>query len=163
MKRREFLKRGMVLGTAVTGAGSVACSEPEGAVRIPAGAPPTAGPGHDLALVNAKIITLDAPQPEAEAVLVRGGRIAFVGSTDQVRARAGSSPVLDAGGRVVVPGFIDSHVHFEYTCLWNAYQTTRHSRPPESAYRKSLALSPVAAEVGRIQPSLQRRPHRWPF
>ena len=67
MKRREFLKRGVVLGTAVTGAGTVACSEQQGAERIPTGAPTTAGLGQDLALVNARIITLDDPQPEAEA------------------------------------------------------------------------------------------------
>lgn len=152
MRRREFLKRGAVLGTAVTGAGSVACSEQQGAVRIPSGALPTAGMGHDLALVNAKILTLDTPQPEAEAVLVRGGRIAVVGSTDQVRAQAGSTPVLDAGGRVVVPGFIDAHVHFEYTCLWHAYQVDCHTPPHENISDVLGALRAKAAETA---------PGRW--
>lgn len=70
----------------------------------------------DLALVNGRLITLDDRQPEAEALLIRNGRIALVGSTSEVRAAAGAVELVDLGGRTAVPGFIDGHAHFEMTC-----------------------------------------------
>ncbi|RIK44659.1 MAG: hypothetical protein DCC58_08005, partial [Chloroflexi bacterium] len=70
----------------------------------------------DLAVLNGNLITLDPDLPAAEAALVRDGRIVLVGSNADVRAAAGAAPVFDAGGRTVVPGFIDGHAHFEMTC-----------------------------------------------
>ncbi len=70
----------------------------------------------DLAIVNGNLITLDADRPAAEAALVRHGRIARVGTTADVLAATGDAPVYDAGGRTIVPGFIDGHAHFEMTC-----------------------------------------------
>jgi predicted amidohydrolase YtcJ len=43
---------------------------------------------------------------------VSGDRIAHVGGSDEIRKLAGSAKVVDAGGRLIVPGFIDTHVHF---------------------------------------------------
>ena len=45
------------------------------------------------------------------AVLVRGGKIAAVGSTAELRADFPDEPSLDAGGKVVMPGFVDPHTH----------------------------------------------------
>ncbi|MDQ3548504.1 MAG: amidohydrolase [Chloroflexota bacterium] len=70
----------------------------------------------DLAIVNGDLITLDPRRPAAEAALVQHGRITRVGSTADVLAAAGDTPVYDTGGRTVVPGFIDGHAHFEMTC-----------------------------------------------
>jgi predicted amidohydrolase YtcJ len=67
----------------------------------------------DLLLVNAKIWTGDPSRPAAEALAVRGGRIAAVGSKADVEPwRDGKTEILDAKGRRVVPGFIDGHTHF---------------------------------------------------
>src|SRR5438067_1403860 len=71
----------------------------------------------DLALVNGRLITMETGQPQAEAALVRGGRIALVGETRAVLAAARDAPIYDCGGRTVLPGFVDGHAHFEYTCL----------------------------------------------
>jgi len=78
-------------------------------------APSTSQPGGPvitLALVNGRIWTGNASQPDAEAVAVAGDRIVAVGTTADIRARAAGSEVVDLGGQFVVPGFIDSHVHF---------------------------------------------------
>jgi len=65
----------------------------------------------DLILVNAKITTLDRQNPVAEAVAIRDGHILAVGSEQEVRAAAPEADVIDAGGRRLIPGLIDSHIH----------------------------------------------------
>jgi predicted amidohydrolase YtcJ len=66
---------------------------------------------NDLILVNAKVTTLDRAQPQAEAVAIRDGRFLAVGSEREVRAAAPQATVIDAGGRRLIPGLIDSHIH----------------------------------------------------
>jgi predicted amidohydrolase YtcJ len=65
-----------------------------------------------LALVNGRVWTGSPSQPSAEAIAIAGDRIAAVGSTSEIRARAGGAEVIDLAGQFVVPGFIDSHIHF---------------------------------------------------
>ena len=65
----------------------------------------------DLILVNAKITTLDRQNPQAEAVAIRDGHILAVGLEQEVRAAAPEATVIDAGGRRLIPGLIDSHIH----------------------------------------------------
>ena len=72
--------------------------------------------GGELAIINGRLITLDGAMPDAEAALVRNGRIALVGSTKDVLAQANGATMFDCAGRTVVPGFIDGHAHFEMTC-----------------------------------------------
>lgn len=67
----------------------------------------------DLIVVNAKVRTMDASKPTAEAFAVLGNRIVAVGSTAEIRQLAGANTrTIDAGGKLVMPGFNDSHVHF---------------------------------------------------
>jgi predicted amidohydrolase YtcJ len=66
----------------------------------------------DLVVVNAKVLTVDPKNTLAEAVAIRGNTFAAVGTTAAIRKMAGrETRVIDAGGRTVVPGFIESHVH----------------------------------------------------
>ena len=70
-------------------------------------------PAADLIIRNAKIWTVDSARPEAEAVAVLGDRIVAVGSNSEVDAwRGPSTRVADGGGKRLLPGFNDSHVHF---------------------------------------------------
>src|ERR1041385_7118539 len=67
----------------------------------------------DLVIVNASVHTMDKDIPTAAAVAVLGNRIVAVGSTKEIQALAGRhTRVIDAGKKVVLPGFNDSHVHW---------------------------------------------------
>lgn len=68
--------------------------------------------GPDLIVVNAKVYTVDAARPKAEAFAVRDGRFLALGTTAEMRAlKSGKTRLLDAQGMTVVPGFNDSHNH----------------------------------------------------
>jgi predicted amidohydrolase YtcJ len=70
-------------------------------------------PAADLIVTNAKIWTVDAARPQAEALAVIGERIVAVGSSAEIAAwRGPRTRVIDGGGKRVVPGFNDAHVHF---------------------------------------------------
>jgi hypothetical protein len=70
-------------------------------------------PAADLIIQNALIWTVDPAQPEAQAVAVLGERIVAVGSTRQLDIwRGPNTHVVDAGGKRLLPGFNDAHVHF---------------------------------------------------
>ncbi len=70
-------------------------------------------PAADLIITNAKIWTVDASQPLAQAVAVLGDRIVAVGSSAEVDAwRGPRTQVIDAAGKLLLPGFNDAHVHF---------------------------------------------------
>ncbi|HXP17951.1 MAG TPA: amidohydrolase [Terriglobales bacterium] len=70
-------------------------------------------PAADTVIVNARIFTVNARQPWAEALAIHGDRILAVGSAQEIAAyRATSARVIDAGGRLILPGFTDCHVHF---------------------------------------------------
>src|SRR5581483_4142010 len=69
-------------------------------------------PAADTVIKNARIYTVDAAQPWAEAVAVQGDRIIGVGSNREIQPYIqASTRVIDAGGRLMLPGFIDSHLH----------------------------------------------------
>ncbi len=64
-------------------------------------------------LINGNIRTLDAVNPRAEALAVSGGKIIAVGTNKEITRFAGEKTrVIDAKGRLVLPGFNDAHVHF---------------------------------------------------
>lgn len=69
-------------------------------------------PAADLILHNARITTMHGARPSADAVAVQGGRFVAVGSAREVMSRRGAATrVIDAGGRTVIPGLVDSHIH----------------------------------------------------
>lgn len=70
-------------------------------------------PAADLIIQNARIWTVNPSLPEADAVAILGDRIVSVGSNQQVDAwRGPNTHVVNAGGKRLLPGFNDAHVHF---------------------------------------------------
>ncbi|MEW6455915.1 MAG: amidohydrolase [Acidobacteriota bacterium] len=67
----------------------------------------------DLALTNGNVITMDCKIPLAQAIAIKGERILFVGSNFDIRAYIGKqTKIIDLEGKTIIPGLIDSHVHF---------------------------------------------------
>jgi predicted amidohydrolase YtcJ len=70
-------------------------------------------PPADLVLRNGRIVTLDTATPVAQALAARAGRIVVVGSNAQIQRYIGASTqVIDLGGELATPGFIEGHGHF---------------------------------------------------
>lgn len=66
-----------------------------------------------MVIVNGNVRTMDKANPKFEAVAIRGARISAVGSSEEIRKLVGpNTKVVDARGRLVLPGFNDAHAHF---------------------------------------------------
>jgi predicted amidohydrolase YtcJ len=75
-------------------------------------AQPPAANAPDAVLLNGEIYTMNASAPKAQAVAFREGKIVYVGTTDGARSLIGNgTKVVDLQGKMVLPGFHDSHVH----------------------------------------------------
>jgi predicted amidohydrolase YtcJ len=64
-----------------------------------------------VVITNARVLTMDAARPRAEAVGFEDGRIVAVGTAAEVAAALPLARVIDAGGRTLLPGFVESHLH----------------------------------------------------
>lgn len=102
----------------------------------------------ELILVDGDITT-SAGGPRVAALAVRAGRVLATGSTDEIRRYAGSETrVVDLGGRCVIPGLVDNHIHFVRAGLtWNA--ELRWERCPSLAEGlRTIAEAAVARPPG---------------
>jgi predicted amidohydrolase YtcJ len=73
---------------------------------------PGAAPGADLVILNAKIATLNEKQPAASALAIKEGKFIAVGEEADARKLQGpGTKTIDAGGRTIIPGLNDSHLH----------------------------------------------------
>ncbi len=116
---------------------------------MPRTAPP-AGPA-DLVLTGARIHTVDPDLPEAQALAVREGRLVWLGSdADAARWTGPDTEVIDAGGRLVLPGFIDAHNHVRLgsddACVQLAGRPQPRRDPPAPS---QLARRPPRRRVDR--------------
>jgi predicted amidohydrolase YtcJ len=67
----------------------------------------------DTVLIHARVYTVNAKQPWAEAIAIRRDKIVAVGSSKEIEPYRGrATKVIDAGNRLVLPGFTDCHIHF---------------------------------------------------
>jgi predicted amidohydrolase YtcJ len=100
--RREFLKDALAATAGLSGIGIL------GGCAVP-----LVQESADTIIANGHIATLNPKQPTASAIAIRGGTIAAIGSlADAESLRGPGTQVIDAGGRVVIPGINDAHTHF---------------------------------------------------
>src|SRR3954447_13899592 len=99
-------------------------------------------PSATLIVTNAAVYTVDKQQPKAEAVAVIGDRIVSVGSRADIELwRGPNTKVIDAGGKLLLPGFNDAHVNFiQGGAQLEQVQLTDAGTPEEFAKR-------IAAQV----------------
>ena len=99
--------------------------------------PKVASVAPDLLIINAVVHTMDQALPAADAVAILGNRIAAVGSTAEIRPLAGPrTRVIDAGGKLVLPGFNDAHVHFLSGGFSLANVDLRDAQSPQEMARR---------------------------
>ena len=117
----------------------------------------------DLIIHNARIYTVDPHRPWANAVAVQGERIACVGDHASVMAYAGpATRLVDADGKLVLPGFVESHWHFSSTAF--AFQAlVNHEDPREvlALLKRYVEANPTEKAItgmGWIQPLM---PAEW--
>ena len=85
--------------------------------------------GGDLTLIGGRILTVDGVDRMAEAIDIVGGTIVAVGTTANIlRARRSAGPVLDMGGRTVIPGLIDGHAHMDREGLRDIFPSLAGAR-----------------------------------
>lgn len=78
-------------------------------------------PPADLLVTNAKIYTVNDSLPTAEAIAIKNGKIVALGTSKEVdKYRGDKTQVIDAAGKLVLPGFIDSHTH----AFWGGQRLT---------------------------------------
>jgi predicted amidohydrolase YtcJ len=94
-------------------------------------------PAAELIITNAKVYTVDKNLPHAEAVAIIGDRIVAVGAAADIdQWRGASTKVIDAGGKLLLPGFNDAHVHFIDGGLQLDSVDLRNAATPEDFARK---------------------------
>jgi predicted amidohydrolase YtcJ len=104
----------------------------------------------DLVVTNAKVATLDQESRVVQALAVRDGRILAVGSQAEIQALAGpATRHVDAGGRTVIPGLIDSHMHAVRAAL--SYSTEVNW----------IGAATIAEAMDRLRQGARARPGGW--
>ena len=91
----------------------------------------------DLIIVNADVRTLEKTKPRAEAVAVTGNRISAIGANREIRQMAGANTkIIDAGRKLLLPGFNDAHVHFAAMGNQFFYLDLREAKTPAEMIEK---------------------------
>jgi predicted amidohydrolase YtcJ len=110
----------------------------------------------NLLLLHGDVYTFDPAVPRAQAVAIRGNRIAALGKGDDLRGRVDEDwEIVDLGGRVVLPGFTDCHLHLLRYAL-GLVDLGLGERPT-----KRELLAAVAERVGKMKPGEWLRGLGW--
>lgn len=109
----------------------------------------------DLVIINGKVVTIDESNPVAEALAVNGEVITAVGTTREISRliKKDHTLVIDAKGKLVLPGFNDAHVHFGP--LDPDYIELRYTTD------KSVITKKVAEQVARSKPGQLIKGGHW--
>lgn len=107
----------------------------------------------DLLVINAVIYTVDEDNTTAEAMAIRGSRIIAVGSTQDIQNQYTSQNIIDAHGKTIIPGLIDSHAHVmglgQSISELNLYGTTSSKQIVDMVAQRVSAAKPGGWIRGR--------------
>jgi predicted amidohydrolase YtcJ len=96
----------------------------------------------DIVIRNANIHTMDTKRPTARSIAILQNKIVAVGSDAETKAWVGKTTrVIDAGGRLVLPGFNDAHVHFMETGSQLSSVDLRSAKSPEEFVERIRAFA----------------------
>jgi len=109
----------------------------------------------DLVIINGKVLTIDETNPVAEAIAIKGEIIIAAGTTKKISGmiEEGATDVINAEGRLVIPGFNDAHVHFGP--LGPDYVELRYTTDP------SVITEKAKEQVARSKPGELIRGGHW--
>jgi len=112
-------------------------------------------PVADLVIKNAKVVTIDEDNPRAQSIAFKGETIVAVTSDERIEEyiKDGVSKIIDAKGRLVVPGFNDAHIHFNF--IDPDYVDLRYITD------SSIITARVKEAVSRAEPGELIRGGRW--
>jgi len=112
------------------------------ATRVASDRPPS------VVLTNARVFTGDPAHAWAEALAIRGDRIVAVGARAEIEASAapGETQVIDAGGRTVIPGINDAHVHAPD--VWHPVEAATAPDPSSAELLAAVAKAARSAPEG---------------
>jgi predicted amidohydrolase YtcJ len=110
----------------------------------------------DVVYVNGTVLTMNATNAIAQAVVVEGEKIKAVGSTTEIQALIGpKTRVVDLAGKTLIPGFVDAHSHFPESGIRALYRVDCNSPPIGST--KS-----IADIISRLKEAAQKTPRgQW--
>ncbi len=108
----------------------------------------------DLIVTNARIYTVDATRPIVDAMAVRGGRVVATGPRRLIESMKGpSTKVMDAGGKTIIPGMVDAHVHLaglgQALSIVDLVGTTSYQQIVDKVAARARGLSAGAWVLGR--------------
>ncbi|MCZ6485015.1 MAG: amidohydrolase family protein [Acidobacteria bacterium] len=118
----------------------------------------------DTVLYNGKVLTVDSNFSTAEAVAVRGNRIVAVGTDDEVLRLAGPNALkIDLKGKMVIPGFINTHVHLESVGAYARELGARKTRRFPLNVRGMKGKDEVLQQIRDVIEAFQFEPGEWIF
>ena len=118
----------------------------------------------DMVLHNGKILTVDAQFSTAQAVAIRGDKIAAVGQNQTILAMAGPNTLrIDLKGRTVVPGLIDTHIHLHSYAesVYGSTLTPQESHRYPVDWRGVRSKSDVLNQIKGLMDKYQFKPGQW--
>src|SRR5262249_870943 len=103
----------------------------------------------DMVLFNGKVATENSKRQIVQAIAIRDGNVLATGTNDQMKALAGKhTRTIDRGGRTVLPGLLDGHLHG----LRNGYACFTQSPRIDNVYDRTDALQQLAFKAKYVKP-----------
>src|SRR6202030_1732994 len=105
----------------------------------------------DLVLYNGKIFTSNEAHPYAQAIAIRGERISGVGDSKTIMGLAGrNTKLLDLGGRTVIPGINDAHMHIELEPASTVALDLKNPNPSWAEVKDAITAAVLKSPKGTV-------------